>query len=287
MDLPRTSPYERLHVDVDGMSLPGYWFEAPIRAAAESWWRSSGFDGTTEETYLQYGPGAAARVWHLLLIAGPGQADTNRVYPGKPFVPDTERWITPWLDVAVHSSGRRPRANRAARHQLRRVFRVARRGGRSSGPRRRRELTDRRPPLVRDLVRRLRPRGGAHPRTTTSDSNDIDQIPDSEHSADSQGHGPHGHHTVRSGIIPADLPIPAGVLRGSGVGAAVPRSRWWATERDRTHWRSTSGSWRRRAVPRRRASSQRPHGADAHCQLSNLPLSNQVLYDWLDDTLPV
>ena len=27
-------------------------------------------------------------------------------------------------------------------------------------------------------------------------------------------------------------------------------------------------------------------GADAHCQLSNLPLSNQVLYDWLDDTLP-
>jgi hypothetical protein len=27
-------------------------------------------------------------------------------------------------------------------------------------------------------------------------------------------------------------------------------------------------------------------GADAHCQLSNLPLSNQVLYDWLDETLP-
>ena len=65
----------------------------------------SGFDGTTEETYLQYGRGAAARGWQMLLIAGPGQADTNRVYPGKPFVPDTERWISPWLDVAVTRPG--------------------------------------------------------------------------------------------------------------------------------------------------------------------------------------
>ena len=52
-------PYERLHVDVDGMSLPGYWFGADqdsrgILVAV------SGFDGTTEETYLQYGRGAAA-----------------------------------------------------------------------------------------------------------------------------------------------------------------------------------------------------------------------------------
>ena len=68
------------------MSLPGYWFGADqdsrgILVAV------SGFDGTTEETYLQHGRGAAARGWQMLLIAGPGQADTNRVYPGKPFVP--------------------------------------------------------------------------------------------------------------------------------------------------------------------------------------------------------
>ena len=26
-------------------------------------------------------------------------------------------------------------------------------------------------------------------------------------------------------------------------------------------------------------------GADSHCQLGNLPLSNAVIYDWLDEVL--
>ena len=104
MDL-KGVPYERLHIEVDGLQLPGYWFGAHDPNADRILVATSGFDGTTEETYLQYGPGAAARGWQLLLIAGPGQADTGRVYPDAPFVPDTERWISPWLDVALGRPG--------------------------------------------------------------------------------------------------------------------------------------------------------------------------------------
>jgi hypothetical protein len=82
------------------MSLPGYWF--PGQAASDRVLvATSGFDGTLEETWLQVGPPAADRGWSLLLIAGPGQADTARDYPDASLVPDTDRWIGPWLDVAT------------------------------------------------------------------------------------------------------------------------------------------------------------------------------------------
>ena len=58
-----------------------------------------------EESYLQAGLYGLERGWSVLLAAGPGQADTRRFYPDSAFVPDTERWISPWLDLAGELPG--------------------------------------------------------------------------------------------------------------------------------------------------------------------------------------
>ncbi len=50
----------------------------------------SGFDGTTEEEYLQTGFAALQRGFNIILFAGPGQMDTLRFHPDTFFEPDFE-----------------------------------------------------------------------------------------------------------------------------------------------------------------------------------------------------
>jgi pimeloyl-ACP methyl ester carboxylesterase len=65
----------------------------------------SGFDGTLEEAYLQVGVAGLQRGRQVVLISGHGQMDTLRLNPQTHFVPDTERWICPWVDMAVNRAG--------------------------------------------------------------------------------------------------------------------------------------------------------------------------------------
>jgi pimeloyl-ACP methyl ester carboxylesterase len=91
---------------VDGAELPGLFLPAPeASAAGRLLLIVSGFDGTMEESYLQAGMYGLERGWSVLLLAGPGQADTRRRYPDSTFVPDTERWVSPWLDLARRLPG--------------------------------------------------------------------------------------------------------------------------------------------------------------------------------------
>jgi pimeloyl-ACP methyl ester carboxylesterase len=276
-------PYERLHVDVDGMSLPGYWFgtdqdSGGVLVAV------SGFDGTTEETYLQYGRGAAARGWQLLLIAGPGQADTNRVYPGKPFVPDTERWISPWLDEALTRPG--VDAERMALLGISFGGYFALRAA-AADPRVRAVVAN--SPVV-DLRWYLTSFVGFDPEQalTAEDDfglDDIDQIPDSELppttkdmtrmliSRFGQGSFLRTFRYLREFTVdPASVTCPALAMVGEGEGPnpLAQHQRFMAEA----------------GGPVTSHVFTKADGADAHCQLNNLPLSNQVLYDWLDDTLP-
>jgi pimeloyl-ACP methyl ester carboxylesterase len=282
MDLAGVS-YERLHVDVDGMSLPGYWFgtDQDSRGLLVA---VSGFDGTTEETYLQYGRGAVARGWQLLLIAGPGQADTNRVYPGKPFVPDTERWIAPWLDEALT----RPGVDNQRMALLGISF-----GGyfalRAAAADSRVRAVVANSPIV-DLRWYLTSFVGFDPEQalTTQDDfglDDIDSIPDSELSPTTkdmtrmlitrfgQGSFLRTFQYLRGfAVNPASVTCPALAMVGEGEGPnPLAQYERFVVE--------AGGPVTSRVFPK-------ADGADAHCQLGNLPLSNQVLYDWLDDTLP-
>lgn len=82
--------------------LPGYWLVPPnCTEPGPTLIATSGFDGTLEETYLQVGLAALQRGWRVLLICGPGQMDTARTEPDTHFVPDTESWVSGWVDVAL------------------------------------------------------------------------------------------------------------------------------------------------------------------------------------------
>ena len=276
-------PYERLHVEVDGMSLPGYWFGAG-QDASRILVASSGFDGTTEETYLQYGRGAAARGWQLLLIAGPGQADTNRVYPDKPFVPDTERWISPWIDVALQRRGVDPQRLALLGISYGGYF-VLRAAAADS---RIRAVVANSP--IADLRWYVTSFVGFDPEEAMSPDDDfglqdIDAIPDSDIPPTAkemarmvikrfgQGSFLRTFRFLREFTVdPASVTCPALAMVGEGEGPN-PLAQFKRFVAD------AGGPVTSRVFTE-------AEGADAHCQLTNLPLSNQVVYDWLDDTLP-
>lgn len=60
----------------------------------------TGFDGTAEELYFNLADAARERGYHLLVFEGPGQGEVIRLQ-GIPFRPDWERVITPVVDYAL------------------------------------------------------------------------------------------------------------------------------------------------------------------------------------------
>lgn len=277
--------YEHLEVELDGMRLPGYWFAPGTRAASRrTLVATSGFDGTLEETYLQVGKAAADHGWQLMLIAGPGQADTARTQPDAAFVPDTERWISPWLDLAVARPDVDPRrvallgisfggyfALRAAAADTRIAAVIAN------------------SPIV-DLRAYLTSFVGMDPEQTIPKKQDfglkdIDEIPD-------QQMPPPVKEMTRSlvrrfgqatfldtfaylrqfNVNPATVRCPALAMVGEGEGPEP------LTQFERFAANAAG------PVTRRVFTAQ--EGADSHCQLGNLPLANAVVFDWLDEALP-
>jgi pimeloyl-ACP methyl ester carboxylesterase len=98
--------YEELSVMFEGTELPGLVIRAPEPVKTGRLLIAiSGFDGTMEESYLQAGCFGLERGWDVMLVAGPGQADTRRADPDSTFIPDTDRWVTPWLDQARELAG--------------------------------------------------------------------------------------------------------------------------------------------------------------------------------------
>jgi hypothetical protein len=275
-------PYERLSITVDAMSLPGYWF--PGQAASDRVpVATSGFDGTLKETWLQVGPPAADRGWPLLLIAGPGQADTARDYPDASFVPDTDRWIGPWLDVATARCG-----TDAVRIALLGISF----GGyfvlRAAAADARIAAVIANSPVI-DLHAYMTSFVGMDPEQVIPPEEDfgladIDDLPDEEM--------PLTLKEMTRGLIrrfgqpsfvrtfsylrqfrvdPAEIRAPALAMVGDGEGAA-PLAQF-------AQFAAAAGG----PVTERRFTAL--EGADGHCRVGNLPLSAAVLFDWLDETL--
>jgi pimeloyl-ACP methyl ester carboxylesterase len=276
-------PYERLSIKVDEMSLPGYWFPAddPSDRVLVA---TSGFDGTLEETWLQIGPPAAARGWPLLLIAGPGQADTAREYPDAAFIPDTERWITPWLDVAIARSG-----EDAVRIALLGISFGGYFALRAAAADARIAAVIANSPVV-DLHAYMTSFVGMDPEQVIPPEDDfgladIDDLPDEEMP-------PTMKEMTRSlirrfgqpsflgtfsylrqfRVDPSDVVAAALAMVGDGEGAE-PLAQF-------TRFAASAGG----PVTERRFTAL--EGADGHCQVGNLALAAAVLFDWLDETLP-
>jgi hypothetical protein len=276
---------EELWLPWRGQRLPGYWLPSS-RSAAPTLVATSGFDGTLEESYFQVGVAALQRGWNVMLICGPGQMDTARTEPDTHFVPDTESWLSPWIDTALARSevdeGRLALlgisfggyfASRAAAREPRITALVA------NSP-----IIDLRAYMVSFVAGMIGdPEEVLRPEDDFGLA-DIDQIPDSEmpptikEMSRSLIHR-FGQKTFlgtfaylrQFTVDPAEIRCPALGLVGMGEGGEPIRQY---------------GEFCRRAgggVTGRTFTAQ--DGADTHCQLGNLPLSNAVTFDWLDEIL--
>lgn len=278
---------EELWLPWRGQRLPGYWF-TPVDASGPgpTLIITSGFDGTLEETYLQLGAAALERGWRVLQICGPGQMDTARTEPTTHFLPDTESWVSAWIDVALQ----RPEVDperlglvgisfggyfvlRAAAHEARIRAVVA------NSP-----IID----LRAYLVSFLAGMGGDPEQVLTPEQDfsldDIDHIPDAEMPPTvkemSRSLIRRFGQTTFLGtfrylhefhVDPASIDCPTLALVGAGEGSEPLRQHEQFAER--------SGG------PVTQRTFTTAEGADTHCQLGNLALSNAVTLDWLEDTL--
>lgn len=276
--------FEQLWLEWGNQRLPGYWFGAPDPRGTLV--ATSGFDGTLEETYFQVGAAALQRGWNVMLVCGPGQMDTTRTEAGTHFVPDTERWVSPWIDTALSRDGVDPRrlallgisfggyfASRAAAHEPRLAALVA------NSP-----VIDLRAYMV-SFVAGL----GGDPQDVLSPADDfsladIDDIPDEEMPPTIKEMSRSlirrfGQTTFLETfaylreftVDPGRIGCPALGLVGTGEGGEPMRQY-------QEFCRRAGGSVTGRVFTP-------DDGADTHCQLGNLTLSNAVIFDWLD-TIP-
>jgi hypothetical protein len=96
-------PGERIFIDYEGTSLPGFFFRAPDAAPGEP--RplvvvNNGSDGATSQMWALGGAAAADRGYHWMTFDGPGQ-QAALFEQGLGFRPDWEAVLTPVLDAML------------------------------------------------------------------------------------------------------------------------------------------------------------------------------------------
>lgn len=97
-------PAVPVEIPYESTTLPGYFFRAAgVENSAPLLIVHSGFDGTTEEMKF-IGEGAVKRGYHALLFTGPGQGQVIREQ-GITFRHDWENVIGPVIDFAVQHGG--------------------------------------------------------------------------------------------------------------------------------------------------------------------------------------
>ena len=276
--------FEPLEIVVDAQRLSGYWFTPQPPRDGRVLLAVSGFDGTLEETYLQVGLAGLQRGWQVMLISGHGQMDTLRLNPQTHFVPDTERWIRPWVDVAVNTVGVEDRRLALLGISFGGYFVL-----RAAAVDDRVAAVAANSPVV-DLRAYMTSFVGFDPeQVLTADEDfsiaDIDTIPDEEM--------PPTQKEMARGLIrrfrqpsfrqtftylrqfhvdASEIRCPALAMVGEGEGPE-PRQQF-------ERFASTA------AGPVTKRIFTADEGADSHGQVGNLPLSNAILFDWLDETLP-
>jgi pimeloyl-ACP methyl ester carboxylesterase len=275
---------EVLQIPFERVWLPGYFMQPSANEGSprKTVVILTGFDGTAEELYFQTGTAALERGWNVLLAEGPGQTGLLRFHPDASFRPDYEAPVGAMIDYVLSRADVDPQrlalygisfggyfASRAAAHDQRinalvanspipdlRAYIVGFIGG---------DIVNNPPPLSLE---------------------EIDHIPDQQM--------PPGMKLSlkasfrRFGVT--DLPAWLERLRTFRIGDAVRNIRCpslalvgegegpIAMELFESFSRGVTG-------PVTKHVFTTAEGADTHCQLGNLPLSNAVVYDWLDEVL--
>jgi pimeloyl-ACP methyl ester carboxylesterase len=273
---------EVLQIPFEHVWLPGYFMQP---ASTEARPRKTvivltGFDGTGEELYFQTGQAALERGWNVLIAEGPGQAGFLRFYPNVAFRPDYEVPVGAMVDYVLSRGEVDPQrlalygisfggyfAPRAAAHDKRIKALVA------NSPI---------PDLRAYMVGFVGPDMAANPPPLRLE--EIDRIPDQQmppgsklslkasfrrFGVDSIAAWLERLRDFRIGEALREIRCPSLALVGEGEGSI-------AMDLFESFSRGVSGPVTQRIFTT-------AEGADSHCQLGNLSLSNAVIYDWLDE----
>ena len=277
--------YDELALTFADGELPGLFIAGPEAVRTGRLLVTvSGFDGTMEESYLQAGGFGLERGWDVLLIAGPGQADTRRAYPDSTFIPDTERWISPWLDRARQLPGVDPEkiAILGISYGGYFVLRAA-----MAEPRFAAVVAN--SPII-DLHDYNLAFVGFDPEQVLGEKDDfgiadLASIPDEvvppsmkdlargQIARFGQSTFVRTYRFMRQFTVdPADVAVPALGMVGTGEGPTPNRQY--------DEFLARAGG----PVSGHRFTDE--EGGTAHCQLDNLRYGAAVMYDWLDETVP-
>jgi len=273
---------EVLQIPFEHVWLPGYFMQP---ASTEARPRKTvvvltGFDGTGEELYFQTGQAALERGWNVLIAEGPGQAGFLRFHPDVAFRPDYEVPVGAMVDYVLSRGEVDPQrlalygisfggyfAPRAAANDNRIKALVA------NSPI---------PDLRAYMVGFVGPDMAANPPPLRLE--EIDRIPDQQmppglklslkasfrrFGVDTIAAWLERLRDFRIGDALREIRCPSLALVGEGEGSV-------AMDLFESFSRGVSGPVTQRIFTA-------AEGADSHCQLGNLPLSNAVIYDWLDE----
>lgn len=94
--------WEVLEIPFGDVKLPGYFF-SPLQGnqPRPTLMLLSGFDGTMEEGYFGMGSYALEEGYNVILFEGPGQAAMCHLYPDRPFMPDFEKPVSAAVDYVL------------------------------------------------------------------------------------------------------------------------------------------------------------------------------------------
>jgi pimeloyl-ACP methyl ester carboxylesterase len=277
---------EAVEIAFEGSMLPGYFMTPPGGAAGTDGARDgrtvlvlTGFDGTGEELYFQAAKAGLERGFNVLVGEGPGQVGCLRVHPTLTFRPDYEKPIAAMIDYALS----RPEvaAERLAVYGISFGGYFVIRAG--IHDRRIRALVVNSPIVdLQAYIRGFADMDPANPPPVTLA--DVDNIPDAEFprelklsfksacrrfGVDSFAGWLNrlADFTVGDGL--ANIRCPTLAMAGAGEGGET-------AEQLERYCSAVSGPVTRRLF-------MAEEGADMHCQVGNLTLSNAVVYDWLSE----
>jgi len=106
-------PIESLAIPFEAGALPGYLVPPRPGTAPRDRPRGTlvavgGFDSSSEEMYFQLGAAGAARGWQVVLFDGPGQTGCMRANPAMTYRPDYEAPVAAVLDAVAARPGPPP-----------------------------------------------------------------------------------------------------------------------------------------------------------------------------------
>ncbi|HPI17213.1 MAG TPA: alpha/beta fold hydrolase, partial [Mesotoga sp.] len=279
--------FEAVRIPYGDDFIPAYWI-SPLTQSSQTKKRTimmmSGFDGTSEEMYFQSGAAALNRGYSLLLFDGPGQVGMRRFSTETPFRADFEVAVAKVVDYLLSRGDVDPSkialygislggyfSLRAAAHEPRIKALI------SNSP-------------ITDIYKYMIGVAGEGAMNSSQDIglDYIDEIPAEYLSKGKKlqilniilRYGERSmfaafermkEFTVGEAIKNIRAPFLGMVSQGEGLGAMGQAEE---------AVKGVSGPSSLRVFTK-------DEGADSHCQLTNLPLSNAVLLDWLDEVFGV